>query len=83
MGLEVDLQVTAKARALLGKQRHKVTHMPAMNWKDVPAFYQTLCQTTSMVQLALRLLILTGVRTNPFRHTLEDQIEGNIWTINI
>ncbi|WP_156809285.1 tyrosine-type recombinase/integrase, partial [Bartonella queenslandensis] len=81
LGLDVDLQVTAKARALLGKQRHKAMNMPAMDWKDVPAFYQTLCQTTTMTQLALRLLILTGVRTNPLRHIHEDQIEGDIWTI--
>ncbi len=81
LGLDVDLQVTTKARALLGKQRHKVTNMSAMDWKEVPAFYQTLCQATTLTQLTLRLLILTGVRTNPFRHIREDQIEGNIWII--
>ncbi|WP_019223829.1 tyrosine-type recombinase/integrase [Bartonella rattaustraliani] len=81
LGLDVDLQATEKARALLGKQRHKVTNRPAMDWKDVPAFYQTLCQATTMTQLALRLLILTGVRSNPLRHIHEDQIEGDIWTI--
>uniref|UniRef100_UPI000585A35A tyrosine-type recombinase/integrase n=1 Tax=Bartonella queenslandensis TaxID=481138 RepID=UPI000585A35A len=81
LGLDVDLQATAKARALLGKQRHKVINVPAMDWKDVPAFYQTLCQKTTLIQLALRLLILTGVRTNPIRHIREDQIDGKIWTI--
>ncbi len=81
MGLDVDLQVTAKARALLGKQRHKTINRPTMDWKDVPAFYKTLCQTTTLTQLALRLLILTGVRTRPLRHIREDQIEGDIWTI--
>ncbi|MGF7157594.1 integrase [Bartonella heixiaziensis] len=29
----------------------------------------------------MRLLILTGVRTRPFRHMREDQIDGDIWTI--
>ncbi len=81
LGLDVDLQVTAKARALLGKQRHKTVNRPAMDWKDVPAFYKTLCQTTTLPQLALRSLILTGVRTNPLRHIREDQVEGDIWTI--
>ena len=38
LGLEVDLQATEKAKALLGKQRHTVTNVPAMNWRDVPAF---------------------------------------------
>ncbi|MBX4335601.1 tyrosine-type recombinase/integrase [Bartonella raoultii] len=81
LGLDVDLQATEKARALLGKQRHKTQNIPSMNWKDVPAFYKMLCQKTTMTHLALRLLILTGVRTNPLRHIREDQIEDDIWTI--
>ncbi|MET3559663.1 integrase [Bartonella japonica] len=81
LGLDVDLQAVEKARALLGKQRHKTQNFPAMNWKDVPAFYKTLCQTTTLTQLALRLLILTGVRANPLRHIHKDQVDGNIWTI--
>ncbi|SPU27679.1 integrase [Candidatus Bartonella washoeensis] len=81
LGLDVDLQAAEKAKALLGKQRHKTQNRPAMDWKDIPAFYQTLCKTPTMTQLALRLLILTGVRTNPLRHINKDQIDGNIWTI--
>ncbi|WP_375681247.1 tyrosine-type recombinase/integrase [Bartonella sp. AP60NXGY] len=81
LGLDVDLQAVEKARALLGKQRHKKQSLPAMDWRDVPAFYQFLCKTTTIKHLALRLLILTGVRTNPLRHIREDQIEGDIWTI--
>ncbi|WP_375707158.1 tyrosine-type recombinase/integrase, partial [Bartonella sp. AA126HLJHH] len=56
LGLDVDLQAVTKAQALLGKQRHKIKNLPAMDWKDVPAFYKTLCQTTNPTQLALRLL---------------------------
>ncbi|WP_375643432.1 MULTISPECIES: tyrosine-type recombinase/integrase [unclassified Bartonella] len=81
LGLDVDLQAVEKAKALLGKQRHKKQSLPAMDWRDVPAFYQFLCKTTTIKHLALRLLILTGVRTNPLRHIREDQIEGDIWTI--
>ncbi|WP_375654985.1 MULTISPECIES: hypothetical protein [unclassified Bartonella] len=33
------LQATEKARALLGKKRHKTQNMQAMDWKDVLAFY--------------------------------------------
>jgi hypothetical protein len=36
LGLDVDLQATAKARALLGKSRHKPKNIPAMDWRDVP-----------------------------------------------
>ncbi len=81
LGLDVDLQATEKAQALLGKQRHKITNRPAMDWKDVPAFYQTLCKTTTITYLALRLLILTGVRTYPLRHIHKDQVDGDLWTI--
>ncbi len=81
LGLDVDLQAKEKARALLGKQLHKVKNMPAIDWKDVPTFYQTLCKKTTMTQLVLRLLILTGIRTYPVRYIHKDQAEGNLWTI--
>lgn len=79
-GLEVDLQATEKARALLGKSRHKAKNIPAMPWKDVPAFYASL-NHGSLTHLALRLLILTGVRSGPLRHIREAQIDGDVWTI--
>jgi integrase len=79
LGLDVDLQATEKAKALLGKQRHTVTNVPAMNWRDVPAFYQSL--GGSITELALRLLILTAVRSGPLRMMHVDQINGDIWTI--
>ncbi|WP_375618790.1 tyrosine-type recombinase/integrase [Bartonella sp. AC134YNZD] len=81
LGVDVDLQAVTKAQALLGKQRHKVTNRPAMDWRDIPAFYKTLCEASTLTQLALRLLILTGVRTNPLRHIHKNQIEDDIWTI--
>jgi integrase len=46
----------------------------------VPAFYATLCDGT-VTHLALRLLILTGVRSGPLRFIREDQIDGDVWTI--
>ncbi len=80
LGLDVDLQAADKARALLGKQRHKVQNVPAMAWQDVPAFYAGLSDG-SITHLALRLLILTGVRSAPLRFLRLEQIEGNVWTI--
>ena len=38
LGLDVDLQATEKAKALLGKSRHVAKHIPAMAWADVPPF---------------------------------------------
>lgn len=51
-----------------------------MNWRDVPAFYHGL-EDGGTVQLALQLLILTGLRSKPIRFAQSDQIDGNIWTV--
>lgn len=40
LGLEVDLQATDKAKALLGKQRHVAKNLPSLPWQEVPSFYQ-------------------------------------------
>jgi integrase len=80
LGLDVDLQATEKATALLGKQRHKTQNVPALDWREVPAFYESLSDG-SVTHLALRLLILTGVRSGPLRFLTEGQIEGDVWTI--
>lgn len=80
MGLDVDLQATEKARALLGKSRHVPQNIPAMPWAHVPAFYASLREPT-LTHLALRLLILTGVRSNPLRNIRLDQIDGDVWTV--
>lgn len=80
LGLDVDIQATDKARALLGKQRHVAQHVPALPWQEVPVFYQSLSDGT-LSELALRLLILTAVRSYPLRHIREDQIDDDIWTI--
>jgi integrase len=80
MGLEVDVQAVEKAKALLGKTRHKAQHIPALSWKEVPEFYASLGDGT-VTHLALRLLILTALRSCPVRFCRLDQIEGNIWTV--
>lgn len=80
LSLDVDLQATDKARALLGKSRHVAKNIPAMAWTDVPGFYASLEEPTA-THLALRLLILTGVRSTPLRNIRLDQIEGEVWTV--
>jgi integrase len=80
LGLDVDLQATDKAKALLGKSRHVPKNIPAMNWRDVPEFYASLEEPT-LTHLALRLLILTGVRSTPLREIRLDQIDDDVWTI--
>ncbi len=81
LGHEVDLQAAEKARALLGQQRHQAENIPALPWLEVPAFYTSLSDGT-ITHLALRLLILTGVRSAPLRFLRPDeQIQGDVWTI--
>ncbi|WP_044007386.1 tyrosine-type recombinase/integrase [Jannaschia sp. CCS1] len=80
LGLDVDLQAVAKAKQLLGRQRHETTSIPSMPWRDVPAFYTSLEEPT-ITHLALRLLILTGLRSAPVRLARIDEIDGNVWTI--
>lgn len=80
LGLDVDLQAVDKARALLGKSRHQAKHIPSMPWREVPAFYATLGDGT-VTHLALRLLILTGLRSKPIRFIHESQIDGDVWTV--
>jgi integrase len=79
-GLEVDLQATAKARELLGRTRHEPAHIPAMPWQDVPAFYASISDLT-VTHLALRFLILTGMRSAAVRHCRLDQLDQDIWTV--
>lgn len=80
LGLDVDIQAVDKAKALLGAQRHTSTAIPSMRWQDVPEFYASLLDNTP-TQLALRLLILTGLRTFPIRFARADEIGSNVWTI--
>jgi integrase len=51
-----------------------------MAWREVPAFYASLEEPT-LTHLALRLAILTGVRSKPLRHIRLEQIDGDVWTV--
>lgn len=80
LGMDVDMQVTQKARALLGKSRHKAKSIPSLPWQEVPAFYASLTDG-STTHLALRLLILTGLRSAPIRFARLEEIDGETWTV--
>lgn len=81
LGLDVDLQATMKARALLGKQRHTVQHVPSIPYPEAPAFYQMLCAKPYQSCLALRFLMLTAARTSEVRFARKDDIEDDVLTI--
>lgn len=80
MGLNVDLQATAKARELLGKPKKVTKRIPAMAWDKVPEFYARLDEG-SITHLALRLLILTAARSTPIRFCHVDEIHGDTWVV--
>ena len=54
--LDVDIQATDKAKALLGERATRPStpqHVPALSWQEVPAFYASLDEG-SITHLALR-----------------------------
>lgn len=80
LGYPVDLQACAKAQALLGAQGHEVQNIPSLPWADVPAFYASLSDG-SATHLAIRFLILTGLRSAPVRLARLDHIDGDVMTV--
>jgi integrase len=81
LGLEVDLQATMKVRALLGKHRQAVSHIPSIPYPDAPAFYHMLCERDFVSCLALRLLMLTVARTSEVRLARFDEIQDGVWIL--
>ncbi len=81
LGLSVDLQATMKTRALLGKQRHTVVHIPSLPYEEAPAFYRWLCTKDVTAAVALRFLILTVTRTSEVRFATFAEIDGAVWHI--
>lgn len=82
LGLDVDLQATMKARALLGKQRHEITHIPSLPYADAPAFYRWIESKRSVAALALRFLMLTVARTSEVRLAQFSEIEDGVWSLS-
>ena len=81
LGLNVDLQAPMKARALLGKQRHTVTHIPSMPYQEAPAFFMWLKGRDGVAAIALRFLILTVARTSEVRFAKIGEIDDDVWTL--
>jgi integrase len=61
------LGLDAEGPALLGEQRRKAKNIPVVPWQEVPIFYRSLAGG-SVTELALRLPILSAVRSPPLRH---------------
>ena len=81
MDFDVDLQAIEKAKLLLGESSHVEEHIKFLPWPEVPAFYQSLSES-SVSHLALKLLILTGVRSASIRQMQTSQIQDSTWVIS-
>lgn len=81
LGLDVDLQAVLKTKALLGKQRHKPKHIPALAYNEAPAFYRFLCTRDSVSALAIRFLMLTCVRPGEVRFCEYKDIHDDVWIL--
>jgi len=77
--IEVDPFAADRAKLLLGAQMHRPKKTEAMPHADVPAFYQSLGE--GPVELALRLLILTGLRSGPVRLLRDEHYSADLLTI--
>ena len=82
LGLDVDLQAVMKAQALLGKQRHEVTHIPALPYQEAPQFYRWLTKQDFVSAFALRFLILTVARTSEVRFATSAEVLDDVWTLD-
>lgn len=81
LGEDVDLQAVLKAKALLGKQKHQVTHIASLPYQEAPAFYAWLRQRDNMAAYALRFLIMTVARNSEVRLAQFSEIEDDVWII--
>ena len=65
------------------KRAKQPKHLPAMPWKDVPAFMQRLTGIEGRDAAALRLVILTGARYGMVRFAAwnEFDLEAGIWSL--
>ncbi|WP_171054608.1 tyrosine-type recombinase/integrase [Roseovarius arcticus] len=79
-GFLVNRAVIEEAVILLGENKKPVRQSLSLPWSEVPALYATLSDDDP-VQLALRMLILTGVRADSVNNMQLGQIEGEMWQI--
>lgn len=80
MGLECDPFTVDAARHMLGDVRHESKPITATPWQDIPALYAKLCDRGTSHQ-ALRMMILTAVRSAGVRGLHFDEIDGDVWTV--
>jgi len=68
---------------LAAPRKRRVEHLPAMPWRDVPAFMKKLRALDSVAARAFEFLILTWTRTSEVRNATWDEIDADeaLWSI--
>ena len=79
-GLDVDPFTVEAAKHMLGEVRHIAEPITATPWQNIPDLYKRL-EGNAPSRLALRLMILTTVRSTALRAATFDEIEGDVWTV--
>lgn len=80
MGMDCDPFVVDAAQRMLGVVRHKVSHIEATPWEDIPALFARL-RTDISSHLCLRWMILTLVRSDGCKGARVSEIDGPVWTV--
>jgi len=66
-------------------KRERVTHQPAMEWRDVPKFFKEVFDVgpNNPTRALLKFVILTAARSGEarFMHWSEVDLEAKVWTI--
>lgn len=68
-------------KRVLKPQPRIPTHLAAMPWKGLPAFYEALNERDGVSARTLQFIILTAVRSGEAREARWAEIKGNVWTI--
>lgn len=65
----------------LKPQARNPTHLAAMPWTELPAFYKLLNEREGVSARTLQFIILTAVRSGEAREARWEEFKGNLWTI--
>ena len=81
MGFETDPFMVDTAVMTLGDLKINSQHIKATNWQDIPTLYARLDDTIPSHR-AIKLLILTAVRTHSARGAMKSEFKDGVWTIS-
>lgn len=79
-GCQADPAMVDTAIAILGTLHRDIEHIEATPWERIPDLYRRL-DGRGASRAALRLMILTAVRSHGVRGARIEEIKGDVWTV--